>query len=148
MEGEGNNQIPNHECVRGKDFKKLNKAVKDIKKELSLGNNIFKYLKEELEIVRDALGVKSKENGERDKQLKEIRARANEIGEKAEAEDKSIRQLLTEVMVDIAEIKGTLGLTQKRRDLRDSIKLILIGAAMGAVFTISIEVIKVYTTFI
>ncbi|KYC53888.1 MAG: hypothetical protein AMQ22_00088 [Candidatus Methanofastidiosum methylothiophilum] len=146
MEGDGD--CNNSNCIHEKDFLKLSRSVKGIKGELKKGSNLFTFLTEELEIVKDALGVKSKENGERDKQLQEIRAKAHEIGEKAEAEDKSIRQLLTEVMVEIAEIKGALGLNQKKRELKDSIKLILIGAAMGAVFTIFIEAIKVYTTFI
>lgn len=138
-----------HDCVHEDDFKKTNKDIHKIKNELKKGNNLFKYITEELEIVKDALGVKTKENGDRDEQIKEIREKANDIGKMAEEKDDTLYEMVTDLRVDVAEIKGSMGLKAKKDKDRNYFKIAIYGAIAGAlasgVIILLIEVLKYYT---
>ena len=142
----------NHDCIHENDFKTTQQDITDIRTELQNGNKLFNYITDELKIVKDALGVKNKENGDRDKQLNEIEKRANEIGKKAEEKDDTLYEMVTELRVDMAEIKGSLG--NKKENKRDKLKIrmaiygALIGSIASGIIILSIELLKYYTNFL
>ena len=70
-------------------------------------------------LVKDALGIREKNNGERKKQIEEAFSRITEIKEQTEDEDKSLRELLIENKVQVAEIKGYIQGQDKREVIHD-----------------------------
>ncbi|MBZ2166335.1 hypothetical protein [Methanobacterium spitsbergense] len=74
-----------------------------------------KKVEEGFILLFDALGVREKTNGERKKQVEQALARISEIGEKAENEDKNLRELLLENKVSLARLEGIM-LGQDKRE--------------------------------
>lgn len=137
-----------HICIHEEDLKQTKKDVKDIKTELEKGNNLFTYITEELEIVKDAIGVKSKENGDRDLQIQEIRQRANEIGEKAEEKDETLFNKVHGIEVSVAEIKGTLGLNKQKQENKLKTWHIILAILGAFILGLFLDLIKYYTSFL
>lgn len=94
-----------------KELKKLQEEGKVREKRLS---NLEKIVEENNILQNDALGIKKKENGERQKQIEEALKRISEIGNKTEDEDKNLRQLLIEVQLEVAKLSGYIQGQDKR----------------------------------
>jgi len=131
-----------HDCIHETDFKKL-------RKDMNNGYKSIHELKDDNVLIKEALGIKNKENGERDKQIKEAYKKMSVIGEKAEEEDKNLRQLIQETREDMAEIKGFLqgsNEIQKEKRTWNRQKIIaFITQFFGWIFGIVTLIIVAYT---
>ncbi len=148
MAGQG---LQPHDCIHEDDFKKHREDVTDIRNELKKGNNLFEFIKEEIEILKDAVGAKSEENGKRDEQLREIRQKTDEIGNVKEKND-TLYTKVDNVERDMLVVKTVLELNEKKKDNSNKLKHIIIGGVLGAVLSfisiIALEILRNYTSFL
>lgn len=140
-----------HECIREEDFTENTRKIEAINEELEEEKSFRQYAKEEFIIIKDALGVKDRKNGDRDKQLKEIFKRATEIGAKAEEEDRSIREDVKELNSNLSQINynlgvvmGALGLTKIEKQNKRSRSDIILGAAIGGIITLIVGIVLIF----
>jgi Fe2+ transport system protein B len=132
----------NHDCIHETDFNKL-------RRDMNNGYKSINELKDDNVLIKEALGIKNRENGERDKQIKEAYKKMSVIGEKAEEEDKNLRQLIQETREDMAEIKGFLqGSNEVKKDKKSwhqQIISVSFAQVLGFIFSIIILLIVAYT---
>ena len=98
-------------------------------------------------LVKDALGIREKNNGERKKQIERAFKRITEVKEHTEDEDKSLRQLLVDNQLKLAKIEGLIegqGIKQTEHDKQETTKLDrkdkYILAILGIIVTVCIFV--------
>ena len=98
-------------------------------------------------LVKDALGIREKNNGERKKQIERAFKRITEVKEHTEDEDKSLRQLLVDNQLKLAKIEGLIegqGIKQTDHDKQETTKLDrkdkYILAILGIIVTVCIFV--------
>jgi len=65
-------------------------------------------MQEDLILVKYQLGVREAQNGERKEQINHAWKRINTVGNKAEQEDKTLREDIDDVKEDVNTIKGEL----------------------------------------
>ncbi len=129
-----------HICVHEDDLEQHREDLKNIRNELKKDNNLLEFIKDELKILKDAVGVKNEENGARDKQLKEIRQKTDEIGEVKE-KNETLFTKVHNIELNMVEITTTLGLNKQAQENKDKLRNIIIGALIGAAFTFIFTVI-------
>jgi hypothetical protein len=66
------------------------------------------YLKNDNILIKNAVGVKNKENGERDAQIKAIKDLTTELEKKTHEKDNNISDNVNALALEFAEIKGLL----------------------------------------
>ena len=79
---------------------------------------VEKKVEEGFILIFEALGIREKTNGERRRQIQEAFNKISEVKQHTDNEDKSLRDLLIENKVELAEIKGFI----KGQDKREKIE--------------------------
>lgn len=132
----------NHQCQHEED-------IEDFKTELKDGDKEFKYIKDELVLIKDALGVKIEENGDRDKQIQEVfnktndlTKRTDDLGKKTEKEDGNLKEKVDTLSLDVAEIKGALGLAKDKSERKLSLTNVVLAAILGFAFALTLLIIQ------
>jgi hypothetical protein len=100
-----------HSSVPCKDVIELRQQGKERGKRLT---NLEKKVEEGFILIFDALGIREKTNGERKKQIQEALTKISEVKEETETENKSLRDILVEMQIEQAEIKGFIKGQDKR----------------------------------
>lgn len=124
-----------HDCIHEEDFKAFTE-------ELRKGSKTFNYIKGELVLIKDALGIKDKDNGARDKQIQAVMNKTTQISKRTEEKDNNLNDKIVEIQIDMAKVKTTLQIDSKNSDTRQKLVYTVVG---GILMFILIEVIKYFT---
>lgn len=125
----------NHTCQHEDD-------IENFKTELNDGDKEFDYIKGELVLIKDALGVKSKENGERDKQIHDALQRTDDLGKKTEEEDGNLKDKVDALSLNVAQIQGALGLAKDKSERKFTLTNMVLAAILGFIFALSLAIIQ------
>lgn len=140
-----------HDCIHEDDFEQHKEDVKKIRNELKKGNSLFEFIKEEITILKDAVGAKNEENGKRDEQLKEIRQKTDEINN-VKNKNETLYDKVDNVEKDLLVVKTVLKIDEKKETDKQKLKHIIIGGFLGAafsfIFIIALEILRIYTSFL
>jgi len=117
-----NNKEKDHGCTHEQDFI----ASQDDRNELFRRSDekfkTLEFIKGELILIKDALGVKNKDNGTRDKQIQDIIDKTTELEKLTDEGDNNLAENITQLQYDMSEIKGFLkGYFQQKKDDADLI---------------------------
>lgn len=124
-----------HKCIHEDDFEEFTAQLKQ-------GTKTFKYIKGELILIKDALGIKDKDNGARDKQIKDVINKTTQISKRTEEKDNNLNDKIVEIQIDMAKVKTALQIDSKTNDTRQKLVYTVLG---GVLMFIVIEVIKYLT---
>jgi hypothetical protein len=110
-----NKSVPIHDTKLIEDheskFDRLAQQGEDRGTRLS---KVEKKVEEGFILLFDALGIREKSNGERKIQIQEALAKISEVKEESETDSKSLRDMLVEMQIEQAEIKGYIKGQDKR----------------------------------
>lgn len=104
-----------------------------------------KILKEDNILIKDQLGVKEKKNGKRDRQLKDAWKRITEVGDKAEEEDKTLNDKVTNMQLDLAEIKGYMKGSSEKKEWSQKKTIAVTVVIMSFISTVAYGIIVCLT---
>jgi len=103
-----NNKEKDHGCTHEQDFI----ASQDDRNELFRRSDekfkTLEFIKGELILIKDALGVKNKDNGTRDRQIKDIMDQTSALEKLTDEHDSNLNEKVIELSLEFREIKGLL----------------------------------------
>ncbi len=104
--------IESHEEQMANHTKELKKGTKEFKKLNTEMNDLKEFIKDEFLIVKNAIGEKSKKNGERDEQIRKLKEESNKVHqahEELEEKDETIMDVVQDIrfnqITEISELK-------------------------------------------
>jgi Cu/Ag efflux protein CusF len=109
--------IESHEEQMANHTKELKKGTGEFKKLNNKINSLEEFIKDEFLIVKNAVGEKSKQNGERDEQIRKLKEESNKVHqahEELEEKDETIMDVVQEIRLNQITEMSDLKLQQAK----------------------------------